>query len=504
MKTLKSILLSCLTCMSLLCACSHDAPVDAVIDAPVTDTGEEGNTFITIDFHLPEAATRASGTQTGTEKENKVSSINVILLEAQLKDGIYIYGPVAGVAKDITPTALTTTHYNFTAEIPLPKGTYRIFLIANPDNSTTEMQSIKVGTTYAELRNLKHTAATYEGMKNVLYGNSADNFLMTNAHDPARKDIVDCRPGRRVSVSMKLQRAAARIDYLCTQSGNKYVTQTTAQDATDAQVEVRLTSAALTNVSKSCYYFKQLSADGNAANATIDAEETTDNYVIDVDWSEKQQNTPSLTNNFFYPVSTLRNDMEKNAAWQTLPGERDRMSNLFYASENTVPTNRQLQRQCLAVLLRGEFDCPALAGETTILTYENKIYKAAADGVYTELSRVIAEKYELSGSISITNNTSDDLLEVYDIKRFRRNNATDPFVTYYAVWLRYNDNKDANVSGTMEFSIVRNTLYRFKVNSISGLGTPVEPNNPVEPPVYEIKIQMEVLDWDNRSVDFEM
>lgn len=94
-------------------------------------------------------------------------------------------------------------------------------------------------------------------------------------------------------------------------------------------------------------------------------------------------------------------------------------------------------------------------------------------------------------------------LETYNVQRFTRGDVTKPFVTYYPVFMRHRNNKDNNVAGPMEFSVVRNTIYRFRVKSISGLGPDIDPEDPVEEPA-QIDIEVSVANWVDREIEFDI
>lgn len=61
---------------------------------------------------------------------------------------------------------------------------------------------------------------------------------------------------------------------------------------------------------------------------------------------------------------------------------------------------------------------------------------------------------------------------------------------YYTWWVRHgNDGKD-NVSGVMEYAIVRNNIYKLKVNSIYSLGSDIPTDND-----HDLVIDVYVNDW---------
>lgn len=516
MRIFKSIFLSCWISL-LLCACSSDA----IVDTDGESSGVTENTLITVYFKMPgntvpdtraipNAMTRAEEEHFGTETENTVSTVNLILVEATPNGRNYTYGNIAAVVKEVTPTVVSLgKEYCFTAKVSLPGGFYRIFLIANPDNSTYEMNNLKTGMTFEKFTKTLRGCSTLEQLKNSLYSNN--HFLMTNQYASNNSDITECKPGEMATVTLQMQRAAARIDYIYNETNedtkkNIFTTDVALYNNLSNKVSIRLTQAALFNISRSFYYFKHISADETADNATIDASATEGNFVIDTDWSNKEENFAQLTTEI--NENTFPNIIEMPALgadnFINYIDVNYKGTQLFYTSENTVPTDAQLKRTCTGVLLKGEFGLDEnqdlFNDNTDILVHNHIIYPAETEAL-NQLSKNLTTEY--GKEIIITKDTEDAILKTYNVQRFTREDATKPFVTYYPVFMRHRNNNDNNVAGPMEFSVVRNTIYRFRVKSISGLGPDIDPEDPVEEPA-QIDIEVSVADWVDRDIEFDI
>lgn len=523
----KSIFLFCW--VGLLCgACSHDS----VVETDGKDSGVTGNTLITIYFNLPEnitSGTRATSNNTytrtegndndyqhqGTVTENTVSSVNLILMEATQNGNNYTYNKVVAVVKGIIPSKVagSDSQYSFTTQVSLPAGDYRIFLIANPDNSTDEMSQLSADNTamtFNNFKDIKRNSTTLEQLEKQLY--APYHFLMTNKYASNASDIVTCKPGGSTSVTIDMQRAAARIDYIYNETDEKtkkniFTTNVAPYNKQTEKVSIKLTQAALFNISKSFYYFKHISADETADNATIDASATEGNFVIDTDWNSKAASFAPLTaeiNESDFPNKELSAFDANNSIVYADVSYKG--TQLFYTSENTVPTNAQLKRTCTGVLLKGEFGLDEskqdiLNGCIAILVHNHIIYPAEDTGALSELNEALTTEY--GEKITITKDTEDATLKSYNVQRFTRTSITEPFVTYYPIFMRHRNNNDNNVAGPMEFSVVRNTIYRFRVKSISGLGPDIDPEDPVEEPA-QIDIEVSVADWVGRDIEFDI
>ena len=84
------------------------------------------------------------------------------------------------------------------------------------------------------------------------------------------------------------------------------------------------------------------------------------------------------------------------------------------------------------------------------------------------------------------------------------------YYCYYFYWNRHNDNGIPGVMRPMEFSVVRNNVYKLAVTKINLLGHPTDPSNDPTPPtphtddetseVY-MKVDVEVIPWTVRVND---
>lgn len=86
------------------------------------------------------------------------------------------------------------------------------------------------------------------------------------------------------------------------------------------------------------------------------------------------------------------------------------------------------------------------------------------------------------------------------------------YYCYYFYWNRHNDNGVPGVMAPMEFSVVRNNVYKLAVTKINQIGHPIDPSNDPTPPdphdddeeqnVY-LNLQVEVLPWTVRVNNIE-
>ena len=111
----------------------------------------------------------------------------------------------------------------------------------------------------------------------------------------------------------------------------------------------------------------------------------------------------------------------------------------------------------------------------------------------------------------LTNGNSNFHFTLYDYSNEKDNygseNSTSQgygYYCYYFYWNRHNDNGIPGVMAPMEFSVVRNNVYKLSVTKINQIGHPIDPSNDPTPPdphdddekqeVY-MKLNVEVVPW---------
>ena len=97
----------------------------------------------------------------------------------------------------------------------------------------------------------------------------------------------------------------------------------------------------------------------------------------------------------------------------------------------------------------------------------------------------------------ITEDSTDEELAKFFVKRYRKDPEGNNYYCYYNYWIRHLDNNKENEMGVMEFAIVRNNIYRLLVTNISGLGSGTPEIDPEKPDEYEayLKMDFNVLPW---------
>ncbi len=295
------------------------------------------------------------GTQEGTDVENKISNIMVLLVghDADGKDNCFIAKWTADFASPLaingdgeTLTAgfsrsAFNTHYSEHNNADWAKNV-SVYVICN---YTTEIDGL-VGTA-----GKGHSITWLDGIlsvadysdKNAVPYWKSNKFLMTNATRfpstiPSKEEIESNAfdaPSRAYKLTgnsaIKVERAVARFDYAPIVTGSKakkgdddsyYYVIANAQNANEEtgavaqpEIHVRLTRMALVNMSKQFYLFRRVSADGTNKDWELGGLEHGDqyadgalsisaNYVVDPEYAFKLsiagKKTADFTQRFHY------------------------------------------------------------------------------------------------------------------------------------------------------------------------------------------------------------
>lgn len=471
-----------------------------------TDTDGDTNSNASPDFEV------------GKDYENKVSTIDIVLMNDA--------GAVAARAADITLAQAATDTYvaSFNTTALTANTTYYVYIVVNG--------------TFKSLENVTEvgTDLTAEG------GIAAKNkFLMTNAlskENNVTKLPADLTPYTSPQNpfnlgAFKVERSAARFDYKAAKTDNIYAIGLNKENA--ATVNVKLTEAALINMSKKFYDFRRVSDNGLAdgANFLIGGVENPNNYVVDTDAADKNtvvaNNAEATlsTTNFHYSLMNPVNwnfktlNVTEDDNWKgdgNNPHELDGYKIWNYASENTIPgIANQVNGISTGIVFKGELSAAEAAP------------KAVKDAFTAGTERIYVFKEQMYGTwndvkaAATADNADAELAAAYNTVVAAGENATaktyadagftgyapeaGKYYAYYYYWNRHNDNLDNYVMGNMEFAVVRNNVYKLCVDGISRFGhpdpkdptnpdpDPVDPTDPDEEKNYYFNVTVKVLPW---------
>lgn len=448
--------------------------------------------------------TSSDGTEVGKDRENWISRLMLVFTD---EAGNYL---TSTNVSSVSSSQAATNEYVITvppermqayvSSEAQPNRTARVYVYCNPTDELRALAGASAGSSQVE--NFMQKAHSITDSENASVWRD-NNFLMSNAD---QKNTITLPTSWYDHLSsgnafdlgtIKVERSVARFDYKAVHADNRYAirrfeTSTSETDTDNPDIYVELTDVALINLSKSFYYLRRVSADGQNENTSICGVETMNNYVVDTDADKKALYTtasawPDKQANFFYnleqpatwrftSLSSIMSNEEDN--WGSGPDEEEGYHIWRYATENTIPQDAdgtdELQKNGITtgVVLRAKIGREADAEVTwtagnPLYIYCNKLYGDwEALGEYAEKhpDENVSWAYEAVEA-------GDYTKEQVGFIEYKQN-ADGNYYTYYYYWNRHNDNNKVVDMGPMEFAVVRNNVYKLSVEAIFRFGYP--------------------------------
>ena len=450
--------------------------------------------------------TSTNGVEIGTDSENNVSKIDLVLKGATTKK--------VTIASDITavpaqPGEDTRAFIASFKSSDLAEDNYRVYVYVNADAPA----SFDVNHVYS--------VGDADVTANIAQPNY---FMMTSAGVDAKNmtTISDLRSHTSAANPLDLgtfdvERSAVRFDYTSPATTGK--TYTLAKDASDnPTVVVTLQDMALVNESKAFYDFKRVIANPSLdwpTNWVIGDIETSNNYVVDTDWAAKKASSTGIVD-MYYPLNTAN---ESTYSWTSIPDATYPDYSFWkYSTENSMPFTTKKKGMTTGVAFRGQItateDCPAGlkavlgAGTETIYVFGNVLYGTWEMVKTAALATGASANYALRAAYDKVEASSKQPADYASAGFTAYSPKEGKYLTTYYYWNRHNDNNDPDVMGPMEFATVRNNVYKLSVTKINKYGHPYQdgtttdpdpnpqlPTDPDEQTEYYFTVSVRVLPW---------
>lgn len=502
------------------------------------------------------------GTEVGKDRENRINQIMLVFTDENNK-----YLTSTNVTS-VSPTTSTINEYiisvpperlaDYVSTEENPNRTANVYAYCNP---TPELRALAgAAEESAQVENLVEKAHTITDSEDASVWED-NNFLMSNAvkHEITLPESwnENLSSGNPFPIGkIKVERSVARFDYRAKYADNIYrvrddLEATSEEDTDNPGIYIQLTDVALINMSKSFYYLRRVSANGQNEKASICGVETKNNYVVDTDAADKLKYTtasdwPNKKDNFFYNLEesntwqwTSLADISDNEEDNAIkPNDKEGYHIWRYAIENTIPDDNDGST---------EHNTLQKNGITTGVVFRAKIGKDANysgdvkwdldDPIYV-FRNVLYGNWEAVGDYAKKNSSSEvayayNAVEAgdYDYEEagftVYTPNADGNHYAYYYYWNRHNDNgkngqsgKEDPVMGPMEFAVVRNNVYKLSVEAIYRFGYPEgeapdpdtpdeekptpDPDEPdPEDPKVFLEVMVKVLPWVVRENNIE-
>lgn len=540
-------------------SCSSDEPGAGVV------TPSEGNIYATLTLSLPQGRSTTiegdensnsdAGFENGNDKENNVGSVLVVLASKD-DNGNYTYltSNLADAHTSTTNTARPTYNIQFETRELLEQAGNEVYVFAYCNPTTKLVEAAKAGFANGfvnETGNIEDASIW-----------TANGFLMSNAYvtsstlpsETLMNEFYNTPENPFNLGVVKVERTAARFDFKQTtvagqNKANLYPIYNLEnsefdEDGNPVQKEllgyVQLDGMALMNVAKNYYYLPRVSADGMDQNVTICGRETPNNYVVSPFATQKAAKSLDLTfirDNYLYnclpaeataltfntlnyePLSTtLGEDDDENWGNGLTDAEKKGYNIWKYTVENTIPkVDNQRKGITSGIVFKGHIVpvegsdlAKAMNGTNVIYAFNGVIYgdlKMLKETVAAKPVSSLAETFKAAFGVedleeATLKGITEDLKASNGFTIYRPENGEYP--VYYPYYNRHNDNGNNTVMAAMEFSVVRNNVYKIAVQNILEFGhtgkpgddpDPEDPDDPDETPKTYFRVQVQVLPW---------
>jgi len=499
----------------ILFSCSEIEQENLPIDEKPDGTEAKALLTLTLTMSQEDIASRTS---VPTEMETEASQSR----ECKVSDALVILGKMAEGLN--APTQIDQKFHidrflsagnpsQWSATLLCTPGYYRILVIANPGRLIT-LEDI-TSSSWDVLARQVISCKTWEELQSIW---ADGHFLMTNAYQGRIDDFdVHLTAGEHSYKDIQVQRTCARFDYQVVNTDNIYPLSCKI-DGQSTTLDIQLEEVALMNVSNNFNLFKQIAADNRKGTVPdFYREEHALNYVYDSDWDIKRLfllhtgifEDYRLNEYFFYPSEQGRpNTPFVELRYHPLPQEATGQEvRLMYCSENTIPGIQvQVNKVSTGLVFKGHFTLTNHPVTPSSVLYVRNLTDKTC--LYTTLA-ALRNALQQEG-IPLTEIPGDAELADLNILKFKPT-SDGSYPVWYTYWNRHRDNRNNQQMGIMEFAVVRNNLYKLRINGISSLGLPQPPNLPDNPwkpagktpdeQIPQIDISVEVCDWTDRHLD---
>lgn len=467
---IKNLILAGLFVLGMTACSNNDEP-----NGPDTGNGLNGSMVLTISggsMNQTRTAEHGDGTEVGTDAENTIHDLTVVLTNA------------SGVITNVVPiTVPADTKGAFTTpEFKVGVGTHLVYALINNASAVAVNQNI------AQV--LQNATAD-----NVTKGFKDGKFFMTNEQHLTDKTPLDAgksvtiAAGGTETVNISVDRLAARI-----------TDKTTAPAFTDLKALFDKADANFMDGVKVIGFVPMnLNPDMNIIQTWIDQTPQTGA-------AEKILSTPAPTA-YLLPVATYKEENTEHIGIKDLTVESDYMSNV-YATENRP-----------AMTFRASDGMPtAKRGEATAVIYRVVVTKGgtAVPTFYT-YNNVLYLDYAVL--VKALEGTVDDLTGIgatdYEEMRAKHVLAYADGVMYYTFFIR-NAMKDTNgdykfnylLAGKPYYSVFRNSVYNLNITAIKEIGDDVpeddkNPTDPIDPDDAKLIVDVKVNEWVLNEIEIE-
>ena len=467
-----------------LYSCSNG---EQITSSELSDLGDGTKMQLVVDMPTtPSSRTKTGETTTeeGTEAENNASKVLVAVFNEDKS-------PIATYEQPLINMEGTQFKTQVFEADQLEVGKkYYVYLFVNPyDNLSEDIIDGKFESDDVFDVAIKKIA-------------SPNNFFMSNANIVQLVEVEESAKNKATPYIIKaeVERSVARFDYISKATNNEYPVND------NENVTAEMTTYKLINTARSFYNLKRVNDGSLEGQITLGGNETIDNYVVDADWSKKTDENLSYEELFF---SALQSSSFMTNNYKNLEVS-DSYKPLSYTTENTLPKLVQNKKGlATAIVFKSKLNFNSENYGVTDANEPVYVWNNTFYGVYDNLP--VGVKSQIGEERSIKE------LEKAGVTGYAYEEGYG-YPMYYVYYNRHNDNKDNQVTGPMEYAVVRNNVYKLAITSVKLFGHPNDPENPnpenpdpkpeiptdpIETKHIYMDVECKVLPWTVRENDIE-
>lgn len=485
MLQLKQIFYPLLVATAFLCSCSQTEDI-TVNDSNKEQTVEDSKVVFRLRSNTSASTRSAEDSYThvqGTADEYKVNVARVYFYDNKTKlfvksavlSGITFYG-TDGSGNIIYETE----------PISVQQGTYDIFVTANTNRLIKKEKEEQF---LADVDSITYTQALIENISGgIVMSNRASDNLATVISKSNDNDVN--------VINISLERVLARLDIAKAQETFEVTDNEGVQYAS-----VTLDGYYIVNLPKYYYTYRHTavltSMDEPEWNVMTHFGNVSDvnGYVVDPYFFKKTIDATGFTNADKYYEHFAADYSDPNqvkwSSFNTVSVTPNYKT--AYCLENCSLTPAQKNGYSTGVIFKAIMEPH---DNVFHLNGSGALERITDKSLYPEVLYYFQHKfYDSAEALSAAVSAVGSPTNKYQARKFEK--TDDGYRCYYRYWIRHLDNLKPTEMGVMEFSIVRNNLYRMLITSVSDLGDEtavIIPDTPDEGETY-LRVVLNVKPW---------
>lgn len=485
MLQLKQIFYPLLVATAFLCSCSQTDDL-TVNDSNQEQTVEDSKVVFRLRSNTSASTRSAEDSYThvqGTADEYKVNVARVYFYDNKTKlfvksavlSGITFYG-TDGSGNIIYETE----------PISVQQGTYDIFVTANTNRLIKKEKEEQF---LADVDSITYTQALIENISGgIVMSNRASDNLATVISKSNDNDVN--------VINISLERVLARLDIAKAQETFEVTDNEGVQYAS-----VTLDGYYIVNLPKYYYTYRHTavltSMDEPEWNVMTHFGNVSDvnGYVVDPYFFKKTIDATGFTNADKYYEHFAADYSDPNqvkwSSFNTVSMTPNYKT--AYCLENCSLTPAQKNGYSTGVIFKAIMEPH---DNVFHLNGSGALERITDKSLYPEVLYYFQHKfYDSAEALSAAVSAVGSPTNKYQARKFEK--TDDGYRCYYRYWIRHLDNLKPTEMGVMEFSIVRNNLYRMLITSVSDLGDEtavIIPDTPDEGETY-LRVVLNVKPW---------